>query len=149
MSSFNNQLPVFIGADHAGFAYKEMLKQQLQSWGWQVEDKGAYSTDSVDYPDFAHPVASAVEAGTAAFGVLVCGSGEGVCITANKHQGVRAALVWNEEVAQLSRQHNNANVICLPARFVSEEAATEMLRLFVETAFEGGRHENRVAKINC
>lgn len=149
MSSFNKQLPVVIGADHAGFAYKEMLKAQLQQWGWQVEDKGTYNTDSVDYPDFAHPVAAAIDAGTAAFGVLICGSGEGVCITANKHQGVRAALVWNNDVAQLSRQHNNANVICLPARFVSEEQATEMLRLFMETAFEGGRHENRVAKISC
>lgn len=149
MSSFNSQLPVVIGADHAGFAYKEILKTQLQAWGWQVDDKGTHSTDSVDYPDFAHPVASAVAGGAAAFGVLICGSGEGVCITANKHQGVRAALVWNHEVAQLSRQHNDANVICLPARFVSEEDAKEMLRLFIETAFEGGRHENRVAKISC
>lgn len=149
MSSFNQQLPVVIGADHAGFAYKEILKAALEAQGWQVIDKGTYSTDSVDYPDFAHPVASAVDAGTAAFGVLICGSGEGVCITANKHQGVRAALVWNNEVAQLSRQHNNANIICLPARFVSEEQAKEMLRLFIDTNFEGGRHENRVAKISC
>lgn len=148
-TTFDKQLPVVIGADHAGFAYKEMLKQQLADWGWTVDDKGTYNTDSVDYPDFAHPVASAVASGTAAFGVLICGSGEGVCITANKHNNVRAALVWNNDVAQLARQHNNANTICLPARFVSEEQAKEMLRLFIETPFEGGRHENRVAKINC
>lgn len=148
-TTFNKELPVAIGADHAGFEYKEMLKAALLADGWQVEDKGTYSLDSVDYPDFAHPVAAAVEQGTAAFGVLICGSGEGVCITANKHQGIRAALCWNNDVAQLSRQHNNANVICMPARFASEELARQMLRSFIETPFEGGRHENRVNKISC
>lgn len=148
-TTFNKQLAVAIGADHAGFEYKEMLKAALLADGWQVEDKGTYSLDSVDYPDFAHPVASAVEIGACSFGVLICGSGEGVCITANKHQGIRASLCWNNEVAQLSRQHNNANVICLPARFVSEEAAKEMLQSFINTPFEGGRHENRVNKITC
>jgi ribose 5-phosphate isomerase B len=148
-TTFNKQLAVAIGADHAGFEYKEMLKAVLEADGWQVLDKGTYSLDSVDYPDFAHPVATAVEEGVAAFGVLVCGSGEGVCITANKHQGIRAALCWNNDVAQLSRQHNNANVICMPARFVSEELAKEMLQSFIATAFEGGRHENRVNKISC
>ena len=148
-TSFNKQLPVAIGADHAGFEYKEMLKAVLVADGWQVEDKGTYGLDSVDYPDFAHPVASAVENGACSFGVLICGSGEGVCITANKHQGIRAALCWNNDVAQLSRQHNNANVICMPARFVSEDAAKEMLQSFINTSFEGGRHENRVNKIGC
>lgn len=148
-TTFNKELPIAIGADHAGFDYKEMLKAALLADGWQVEDKGTYSLDSVDYPDFAHPVATAVEQGVAAFGVLICGSGEGVCITANKHQGIRAALCWNNDVAQLSRQHNNANVICMPARFVSEELAQQMLQSFIETPFEGGRHENRVNKISC
>lgn len=148
-TTFNKELPIAIGADHAGFDYKELLKAALLADGWQVEDKGTYSLDSVDYPDFAHPVAVAVEQGAAAFGVLICGSGEGVCITANKHQGIRAALCWNNDVAQLSRQHNNANVICMPARFVSEELAKQMLQSFIETPFEGGRHENRVNKISC
>jgi ribose 5-phosphate isomerase B len=148
-TTFNKQLPIAIGSDHAGFEYKEMLKATLVADGWQVEDKGTYSLDSVDYPDFAHPVASAVESNECSFGVLICGSGEGVCITANKHKGIRAALCWNNDVAQLSRQHNNANVICLPARFVSENAAKEMIQFFINTAFEGGRHENRVNKIGC
>lgn len=146
---FNSQLPVAIGADHAGYEYKELLKGMLENLGWTVIDKGTHSLDSVDYPDFAHPVAAAVEQGLAGFGVLICGSGEGVCITANKHAGVRAALCWNNEVAQLSRQHNNANVICMPARFVSVDLAKEMLHSFINTAFEGGRHENRVNKITC
>ena len=146
---FNQQLPVAIGADHAGYEYKELLKSMLETSGWSVLDKGTHSLDSVDYPDFAHPVAAAVEQGLASFGVLICGSGEGVCITANKHAGVRAALCWNNDVAQLSRQHNNANVICMPARFVSVELAKEMLQSFIQTAFVGGRHENRVQKITC
>lgn len=148
-TTFDKSLPVALGADHAGFEYKELLKALLQAEGWQLSDKGTHGLDSVDYPDFAHPVAADVEQGKAAFGVLICGSGEGVCITANKHAGVRAALCWNNEVAQLCRQHNNANVICLPARFVSIDAAKEMLQSFIQTAFEGGRHENRVNKITC
>lgn len=147
--TFDRSLPVALGADHAGYEYKELLKAYLLEQGWQVSDKGTYSADSVDYPDFAHPVAEDVVQGKASFGVLVCGSGEGVCITANKHAGVRAALCWNNEVAQLARQHNNANVICMPARFVSIEEAREMLSSFIRTSFEGGRHENRVNKINC
>ena len=148
-TTFDKQLPVAIGSDHAGFEYKELLKAILLQNGWQVDDKGTYSLDSVDYPDFAHPVALAVEQAKASFGVLICGSGEGVCITANKHAGIRAALCWNNEVAKLSRQHNNANVICMPARFVSIESATEMLQSFIATEFEGGRHEGRVLKITC
>lgn len=148
-STFNNTLPVAIGSDHAGFEYKAMLIELLTQAGWQVEDKGTYSTDSTDYPNYAHPVASMVENGEAAFGVLVCGSGNGVCMTANKHKDIRAALCWNVELAQLARQHNNANVLCVPARFVSEDLAKDMLNAFMTTEFEGGRHENRVNKINC
>lgn len=148
-TTFNNTLPVAIGSDHAGFEYKAMLIELLTQAGWQVEDKGTYSTDSTDYPNYAHPVASMVESGEAAFGVLVCGSGNGVCMTANKHKDIRAALCWNVELAQLARQHNNANILCVPARFVSEDLAKDMLNAFMTTDFEGGRHENRVNKINC
>ena len=140
---------VAIGADHAGFHYKQFVADLLRSRGLEVKDLGAHSPDSVDYPDFAHPVADAVEAGEAQWGVLICGSANGVAITANKHQGIRAAICWTEEVAQLARQHNNANVICIPARFVSQTVAEAMLTTFIETAFEGGRHANRVNKIAC
>jgi ribose 5-phosphate isomerase B len=147
-TTFDTTLPVAIGADHAGFEYKDKLKIWLkESENRDADDKGTHSADSVDYPDFAHPVASMVERGEAAFGVLVCGSGNGVCMTANKHTGVRAALCWNVELAQLARQHNNANVLCIPARFVSYELAQEMLDAFVNTPFEGGRHERRVEKM--
>jgi len=147
MNSFDTTLPVVIGADHAGFEYKETVKKQLENAGWKVDDKGTYSTDSVDYPDFAHPVATDVADGKAAFGILICGSGNGVCITANKHAGVRAALCWNEELAALARQHNNANVLCIPARFISPETTEKMVSTFINTSFEGGRHEKRVEKI--
>ena len=148
-SNFDLKKPVAIGADHAGFEYKALLSALLQEEGLEVNDKGTYSTDSVDYPDFAHPVADAVEKGEAGFGVLICGSANGVAITANKHQGIRAAICWNEEIAGLARQHNNANIICIPARFVSVEVAKSMLKLFIKTSFEGGRHANRVNKIAC
>lgn len=140
---------IAIGADHAGFSYKEAIKVWLQEQGYQVDDFGTYSEASADYADFAHPVASAVESGKAAWGVLVCGSGQGVAMTANKHQGIRAALVWDPALAPLSRQHNNANVICLPERFTSLEKAIESIQLFLTTEFEGGRHERRVAKMSC
>jgi ribose 5-phosphate isomerase B len=146
-NTFNKSLPIVIGADHAGYEYKEVLKGVLAVNGWQVEDKGTYSSDSVDYPDFAHPVAEMVTSGKAAAGILVCGSGNGVCITANKHQGIRAALCWNEELAALARQHNNANVLCIPSRFVSFQQAEQMTTTFLRTEFEGGRHEKRVEKI--
>ncbi|MNK08614.1 putative sugar phosphate isomerase YwlF [compost metagenome] len=142
-----SKLKIAIGADHAGFEYKELLKDFLSDH--EVTDFGTHSLDSVDYPDFAHPVASAVEKGEADFGVLVCGSAQGVAITANKHQGIRAAVTWLTDIAKLSRQHNNANVICIPARFVSPELAKEMVTAFLETPFEGGRHANRVNKISC
>ncbi|GAA4403970.1 ribose 5-phosphate isomerase B [Nibrella viscosa] len=140
---------IAIGADHAGFTYKEAVKTWLEQQGYEVEDFGTYSAESADYADFAHPVASAVEDGRAERGVLVCGSGQGVSITANKHQGIRAALVWAPELASLSRQHNNANVICLPERFISVETALHCVDIFLHTDFEGGRHARRVAKISC
>jgi ribose 5-phosphate isomerase B len=142
-------MKIVIGGDHAGFEYKSKIIQFLNEKGFEIEDLGAYSTDSVDYPDFAHPVAQAVESQQADWGILICGSGNGVAITANKHQGIRAALCWNVELAKLARQHNNANILCLPARFVSVEEALAMVEAFAHTDFEGGRHSNRVAKISC
>lgn len=148
-TTFNKELPIAIGCDHAGFEYKELIKQQLTDMGWKVEDKGTYSADSTDYADYAHPVANMITRNEAAAGVLICGSGNGICMTANKHAGIRAALCWNEELASLARQHNNANVICLPARFVDIELAKKMVNTFLSTEFEGGRHERRVEKINA
>ena len=146
---FDLSKPIAVGADHAGFEYKAMIIEMLQARGLQVKDFGTDSKDSVDYPDFAHPVATAVENGEAACGVLVCGSANGVAITANKHQGIRAAICWNNNIAVLSRQHNNANIICLPARFVAPPAAEEMVNIFLATEFEGGRHQTRVSKMAC
>jgi ribose 5-phosphate isomerase B len=143
----DKKIKIAIGADHAGFEYKEVLKKYLTQY--IVEDFGTHSLDSVDYPDFAHPVASAVESGAFDFGILLCGSANGVAITANKHQHIRAGLCWENEVASLVRQHNNANVLCIPARFVSEEQAKQIATTFLTTAFEGGRHQNRVEKISC
>ena len=140
-------MKIAIGSDHAGFDYKEHLRQKFTQQGFEVTDFGAYGTDSADYPDFAHPVAQSVEDGKTVFGILICGSGNGVCITANKHKGVRAALCWNDDLAALSRQHNNANVICIPARFVDLETAVSMAQTFLRTEFEGGRHQRRVEKI--
>ena len=114
---------IAIGGDHAGFEYKDSLIKTLTKKGYEVIDKGPYSTDSVDYPDFVHPVAEAVEQNVAEFGILICGSGNGVCMTANKHQDIRAALTWNQDLAALARQHNNANILCIPARFVSKRMA--------------------------
>jgi len=148
-SPFDLSKPVAIGSDHAGYDYKEMLISFLEGKGIAFTDYGTYSKDSVDYPDYAHPVASAVEKGEAAFGILICGSANGVAITANKHQGVRAAICWGEELAQLARAHNNANIICLPARFIRESDAEKMVATFITTEFEGGRHANRVNKIAC
>ncbi|WP_298714900.1 ribose 5-phosphate isomerase B [Chitinophaga sp.] len=148
-TTFDLALPIAIGSDHAGFGYKEEVISYLEGKGITVKDFGTHSADSVDYPDFAHPVASAVEDGTHAFGILICGSANGVAITANKHQGIRAAICWGDELARLARSHNNANVLCIPARFVSVPTATEMVDVFAATPFEGGRHENRVKKIAC
>lgn len=148
-TTFDLALPVAIGSDHAGFEYKEEVISYLEGKGVQIKDFGTHSGDSVDYPDFAHPVASAVESGGYAYGILICGSANGVAITANKHQGIRAAICWGDELARLARSHNNANVICIPARFVDTATAKEMVDIFGETPFEGGRHMNRVGKIAC
>ncbi len=138
---------IAIGCDHAGFPYKQSIKDVLEDLGHELIDFGTHSSESVDYPDFAHPTANVVEQGLADCGVLLCGSGNGVCMTANKHAGVRAALCWNEELASLARLHNNANMICIPVRFVDEALAIAMVRQFAETSFEGGRHGRRVGKI--
>ncbi|SDM15214.1 ribose 5-phosphate isomerase B [Pedobacter antarcticus] len=138
---------IAIGSDHAGFTYKEMLKEFLADF--PVTDFGPASASSVDYPDFAHPVARAVESGDAEFGILICGSGNGIAIAANKHQGIRAAICWENELAALCRQHNNANILCIPARFVRQELVQEMVMTFLQTEFEGGRHADRVNKISC
>lgn len=148
-SPFDLTKPVAIGSDHAGFDYKEELISFLEGKGVPFKDLGTYSKDSVDYPDFAHPVATAVEKGEAAFGILLCGTANGVAITANKHQAIRAAICWGEEIAKLVREHNDANIICIPCRFVREGDAEKMVQIFMTTAFEGGRHKNRVEKIAC
>jgi ribose 5-phosphate isomerase B len=140
-------MKIGIASDHAGFAYKEALKDYLAIKGYEVEDFGAPSAESTDYADYAHPLAAAVNQGRLPRGVAICGSGEGVCMTANKHPNVRAGLVWNEEVAALIRQHNDANILCLPGRFVDLDTARNLLDIFLQTAFEGGRHARRVNKI--
>lgn len=146
---FDPSKPIAIGCDHAGFEYKTALVKWLTDKGFQVKDFGTYSADSVDYPDFAHPTASSVENGEASFGILLCGSANGVAISANKHQKIRAGLCWQNDVALLVRKHNDANMICIPARFVSLALAEQMLELFMTTEFEGGRHATRVGKIAC
>lgn len=138
-----------IGCDHAGFELKEYLKEYLTEKGYEVKDYGTYSADSTDYPDYAHAVSDFVEKNENTLGILICGSGNGISMTANKHQGIRCALCWETEIAELARLHNNANIIALPARFISKEAAVEMVNTFFSTEFEGGRHANRVNKIAC
>ena len=138
---------IAIGCDHAGFPYRESILRLLKSKGIAVLDFGTDSPDSVDYPDFAHPVAEAVEAGDVQMGIVLCGSGNGIAMTVNKHQGVRAAICWNEELAGLARRHNDANVLSLPVRFVTEALALAMVEAFLDTEFEGGRHARRVEKI--
>ncbi len=140
-------LKIAIGADHAGFEYKGALRLFLSNC--ELKDFGTYSSGSVDYPDFAHSVAFAVENTAFDLGILICGSGNGIAITANKHQGIRAAICWNIELASLARKHNNANILCLPARFISIKEAQEITTTFLNTDFEGGRHATRVSKISC
>ena len=142
-------MKIAIGNDHAGTGYKKAIVSYLESQGHQVMNFGTDSFDSVDYPDFVHPVAEAVSTNEADFGILICGSGNGVSMTANKHQKVRAALCWTKEIAELARQHNNANILSIPARFTSELQALGMVETFLQTPFEGGRHQNRVEKIAC
>jgi ribose 5-phosphate isomerase B len=138
-----------IGGDHAGVDYKSKLIKHLEEQGFMVKDFGPFTTESVDYPDFVHPLSLSLESGEADLGIVICGSGNGVAITANKHQGIRAALCWNEELAALSRQHNDANVLAIPARFISYELAEKLADIFLATPFEGGRHTTRVGKIAC
>ena len=142
-------MKIAIGSDHAGFELKEKIKLFLTDHHIDFEDFGAFSTDSVDYPDFAHPTADAVEKGDADLGILLCGSGNGVAMTANKHQGIRAAMAWTPELAALGKQHNNANILVLPARFISEEDGLKITDAFLKAEFEGGRHQRRVDKISC
>ena len=140
---------IAIGGDHAGYEYKGKLVEKLEALGYEVKDFGPFSSASVDYPDYVHPLCSAIESGEFEQGIVICGRGNGVAITANKHQGIRAALCWNEDLAALARQHNNANVLALPARFISYELAEKLAEIFLSTDFEGGRHANRVNKIAC
>tara|TARA_B100000508_G_scaffold141092_1_gene146438 strand:- start:104437 stop:104880 length:444 start_codon:yes stop_codon:yes gene_type:complete len=136
-----------IGADHAGFDLKQRVIEHFSSKGYTFKDYGCHSTESIDYPDYGHPVAEHVESDKDVLGIVICGSGNGINMTVNKHQGIRSALCWNNEIAELARQHNNANIIALPARFISEEEGLKMIETFLSTEFEGGRHERRVNKI--
>ena len=136
-----------LASDHAGYELKEFVKKWLEEKGLQYKDFGTYSTESCDYPDFAHPLGYAIEAGECYPGIAICGSGEGISITLNKHQGVRAALCWIPEIAHLARQHNDANVLVMPGRFINTDMASKIMEEFFNTTFEGGRHEKRIAKI--
>lgn len=142
-------MKIAMGADHAGVLLKTKIKEYLATQNIDVVDFGTNSDASVDYPDFAHPVAEAVETGSAALGIVICGSGNGINMAVNKHQGVRSALCWLPELAALAKQHNNANVLALPARFITDEVALECVKEFLKNDFEGGRHQRRVNKISC
>ena len=148
MKNFSD-MNLALASDHAGYALKLKVIAWLEEQGAKTHDFGCYSTESCDYPDFAHPLAEAVEKGEYDFGIVICSTGNGICITANKHQGVRAALCWDTPLAELARQHNNANVLGLPANFISAPMALDIVRKFFQTDFEGGRHERRVNKIPC
>ncbi len=140
-------MKIGLAADHAGYTYKEAIKEYLLAKGVEIIDFGTHSTDSTDYADYMHPLASSISKQELKLGIAFCGSGEGMCMTANKHAKVRAALVWNKEVAEVTRQHNDANILCLPARFIELEEAKEMVDIFFATTFEGGRHQRRIDKI--
>jgi ribose 5-phosphate isomerase B len=143
-----NSKTIGIGSDHAGFYLKEQILKYLVDSGYLPVDFGCYSQDSVDYPDYAHLVANSISKGDLEFGILICGSGQGVCMTANKHNNVRASICWNSEISSLARQHNDSNIICLPARFLNYEQVIDILKTFLNTEFEGGRHSKRVSKID-
>lgn len=143
------QPTLIIGNDHAGTVYKLKIKDHLEKKGYDVLNVGTDSEDSTDYPDYIHPLANAIEEGKADLGIAICGSANGVAMTANKHQGIRAAIAWKDELSSLAREHNDANVICLPARFITIEEAISIVDIFVSTNFEGGRHARRVGKIAC
>jgi ribose 5-phosphate isomerase B len=138
---------IAIGCDHAGYRMKEFLKEKISEWGFRISDFGTTSEGSVDYPDMIHPLAKAIDSGTYCWGIILCGSGNGVSMVANKYPGVRAAVCWKPEIAALARQHNNANILALPARFITDQEAEQFVKIFLETPFEGGRHERRVQKI--
>ena len=140
---------IAIGCDHAGYSMKEKVRDLLLSHGHEVKDFGTFSADSTDYPDYAHTVANAVEKKEYHLGIVICGSANGVAMTANKHQGIRAAICWNEELAALARQHNDANILCLPGRFIEMSLAEMIVDRFLNSSFEGGRHGRRVEKISC
>ena len=140
-------MKIALGSDHAGVEYKKAIVEHLKNKGIETQDVGPQTTESVDYPDYIHPVADAVEKGDADMGIILCGSGNGAGMTANKHQGIRAALCWMPEIARLARAHNDANVLDIPARFVSPETALEMVDIFLSEPFEGGRHQRRIDKI--
>ena len=142
-------MKISIGSDHAGFELKQNLINYLSKQNIQVKDNGCFNLERADYPDYAHPVAEHVENNPGTLGILLCGSGNGINMTANKHQAIRSALCWKKEIAELARQHNDANIIALPARFISIEEAIEMVDAFLSTEFEGGRHAKRVDKISC
>ena len=140
---------IAIGSDHAGVAYKAEIVKTLKTEGYEVTDVGPFDESSVDYPDFVHPVSELVSSGKCDTGIIICGSGNGAAMTANKHQNIRAALCWSKEIAELARQHNDANILSIPARFVSYHQAITMVFVFLNTPFEGGRHQRRVDKIPC
>lgn len=144
-----SELTIALASDHAGFALKNQVRLFLEDNGAKVHDFGCFSDESCDYPDYAHPLAEAVEKGEYEFGIVICSTGNGICMTANKHQGIRAALCWEKRLAQLARQHNNANVLGLPANFITVPQALDIVATFFQTDFEGGRHERRVNKIPC
>ncbi len=142
-------MKIAIGGDHAGFEYKKQLVEFLKKEGHEVKDFGPDTDASVDYPDHVHPLSEAVEKGEFELGILICGSANGVAMTANKHQGIRAGIAWEDELAALTRQHNNANVICIPARFIDYDKTQSIVKTFLTTEFEGGRHGRKVDKISC
>lgn len=141
------ELKIALASDHAGYNLKQVVMEYLTKEGATLKDFGCYSTESCDYPDFAHPAAAAVESGEFDFGITICSTGNGICMTANKHQGIRAALCWEHRLAELARQHNNANILGMPANFISVETALDIVKTFFSTDFEGGRHERRINKI--
>lgn len=138
---------VAFASDHAGFRLKERMKAYMKEKGYDVEDFGTFNEESCDYPDYAHPAALAVEKGDCAFGIAMCGTGNGITMTLNKHQGIRAAICWQPEIAALAKQHNNANILSLPARFISEEEAIRIVDAYLKAEYEGGRHQRRIDKI--
>lgn len=140
-------MKIGICSDHAGFEYKDRLKAHLESEGYEISDFGTHSTESMDYPDVAHPLAKAVEDGTVDLGIALCGTGNGMAITLNKHQKIRAGLAWNTEIGELVKKHNNANILVMPARFIAFEEAVNITETWLNTAFEGGRHQKRIDKI--